>query len=181
MTVATVDSGTLEWLARLPAPDAALEAAAWLAELVADDAFLKSQVLPRFDPLAGGPEPSMAVLADGGGAYSLLAFHWPAGSATRIHDHGSWAVLGVAAGYLHEDRFVRLDEGDRPIHAHLRRLWSDDWAPGWTSALLPREGGIHRIQNRSADPAVSIHLYGPTSDGEGREYDPATDEIDDER
>jgi len=181
MTVATFGSVSLERLARLDAGEATLEAAAWLKQLVADDYFLESQVLPLFDQLDAGHETSMAVLADGGGAYSLLAFHWPVGSATPIHDHGSWAVLSVAIGCLREERFQRLDVGSQSDHPHLRRLSFHDREPGQVSTLMPHDGGIHRIQNLSSEWAISIHLYGPSSGLDGQDFDPAIAHSDDHR
>lgn len=178
MTVTSFVFASLERVCRLSAEEATREAAIWLAELVADDNFLESQILPLFDLREEGAEPSMAVLADGGGAYVLRAFHWPVGSATAIHDHGSWAVAGVAMGCLREEGFRRLDDGAHRNHGRLRRLWSRDRRLGQISTLMPYEGGIHRIRNLSTDWAISIHLYGPNFDLGAQDFDPANVDID---
>jgi predicted metal-dependent enzyme (double-stranded beta helix superfamily) len=179
MTITTFDPVALERLSDLPTEEAVCKAATWLAQLIADDDFLESHVLPLLDQQDGHEEVSVAALADGGSAYSLLAFRWSPGSTTQIHDHGSWGVLGVATGRLHEERFQRLDDGDESNRVRLRRQWSHDWEPGRLSILMPYKGGIHRIQNLSMEGAISIHLYGPTLGEGGRDFDPTTDDVDD--
>lgn len=177
MMVTTIDTTALERISRLPADEAALEAATWLEEVISDETFLKYQVLPLFDSTIEREEVMTAVLADGGGAYSLLAFRWPSGATTQIHDHGSWAVVGVAAGHLREERYKRTDAASGQGDGQVRLDWSYDLDSDRISILMPYEGGIHRILNRSSEPAISIHLYGPNSNEGTRDYDAPSDEI----
>ena len=179
MIATLLGPAALERISGLPAEEATREAAAWLAELVVDVDFLESEVLPQFERPHEADGPTMAVLADGGNTFALRAFRWLVGSAAPIHDHGSWAVVSVVAGRLHEARFQRLDDGTRANDARLRRLRSYDLEPGQISILMPYAGGIHRIENRSTEPAISIHLYGPNFDLGARDFDPAT--VDDDR
>jgi hypothetical protein len=44
--------------------------------------------------------------------------------------------------------------------------------------VLPYEGGIHRVGNTTAKPAISIHLYGPRlGEIDGRDYGPSRDYV----
>lgn len=56
----------------------------------------------------------------------------------------------------------------------LRRLWRRRWSGrSGVSTVLLYEGGIHRLANLSAEPAVSVYLYGPRSgEIDGRNHDP---------
>jgi predicted metal-dependent enzyme (double-stranded beta helix superfamily) len=40
---------------------------------------------------------------------SLFALVWTPGQWTPVHDHGSWGVVGVLRGTLHERSYVRVD------------------------------------------------------------------------
>src|ERR1700684_250585 len=40
---------------------------------------------------------------------SLFAIVWTPGQWTPIHDHGSWGVVGVLRGILHERSYIRAD------------------------------------------------------------------------
>lgn len=112
------------------------------------------------------------------GACSLQVFVWPPGSCTQIHDHSSWGAFCCVVGAIHEDRYVRLDDGARPFHAHLKRIWRRMWLPGaGVSTLLPYGGGIHQVMNPTGQLAVSLHVYGPPGEIDGRDYDPTRDYV----
>jgi 3-mercaptopropionate dioxygenase len=87
--------------------------------------------------------------AEPDGTFSILAIVWRPGQSTRIHDHITWCVVGVLAGIEHEELF---DEALNPIGER-------DSHPGEVSGFAP-PGDIHRIRNHSAEPAISLHIYG---------------------
>ncbi len=116
------------------------------------------------------------------GSLSMQVFVWPAGTGTRIHDHSSWGALRTVAGSVLEERYERLDDGTVPGHARLRRIWKLPWSrEDGTSTVLPYDGGIHRISNRGQTTAVTVHLYGPREEVDGRDYDPSRDYVCDRR
>jgi Cysteine dioxygenase type I len=103
-------------------------------------------VAPRFNPadrwyhrLADEPD------------YEVWLLTWLPGQGTDLHDHGGSAgAFHVMSGSLTEDTVT----------------------PGAPARITARELGegagrrfgsrhIHRITNRSARPAISVHVYGP--------------------
>lgn len=114
------------------------------------------------------------------GSYSLQVFVWPAGAWTKVHDHSSWGALRCVAGSIVEERYKRLDDGSRPEHARLEKIWRREWTKGRNeiSTVLPYEGGIHRVGNPGDETAVSVHLYGPRMGVvDGRDYEPSRDYV----
>jgi 3-mercaptopropionate dioxygenase len=85
------------------------------------------------------------------GSLSLFALVVPPGSATPIHDHLAWGLVGLYRGtqdeeiYAHDHRELTLTE---------RRALR----PGDFYALLPPRDDIHRVRTTSAETSVSIHL-----------------------
>jgi len=120
------------------------------------------------------PQPSFETLARAEG-WSLELFLWAGGAATPIHDHTSWGIYVCLAGALGEERYARLDDELEHGIARLRQDWQAVWRPGEQSKLLPYSGGIHRVRNAGVMPAVSLHLYGPQGQVDGRDYDPRRD------
>jgi predicted metal-dependent enzyme (double-stranded beta helix superfamily) len=168
----------LAQLVDLPAPLAVREGRAVLTHLTQDREFLMAQIWPILGEVqAEGPYVARRYEAPGG-AYSLQVFVWPVGAQTQIHDHSCWGIFGPVAGTLHEERYLRLDEGARADEAHLRVAWRRRWTPDdGLSTLLPYAGGVHRVRNRSLHPAISIHVYGPAGAIDGRDYDPLRDYV----
>ena len=108
-------------------------------------------------------------------SFSLQVFVWPPSTETMIHDHSSWGVYCCAVGAVVEERYERLDDGSRPHHAHLRKVWQLLWSTeDGASSVLPHDGGIHRVGNPTDSVAISAHLYGPRiGEVDGRDYDPS--------
>jgi predicted metal-dependent enzyme (double-stranded beta helix superfamily) len=158
-------------------PEAVLpEAAAILAFLARDPDFLDSRVPPLLAEAKRVKDWYVAYRRDDlARSYSLQVFVWPPGSATRIHDHSSWGAFCCVVGSILEERYERVDDGSLPDHARLRKLWTLEWRKDdGISAVLPYEGGIHRVGNATEEPAISVHLYGPRlGDIDGRDYDPS--------
>jgi 3-mercaptopropionate dioxygenase len=83
------------------------------------------------------------------GGFSVVALVLRPGQATRIHDHVTWCAVGVVLGVEHEELF-----NDR-----LQLVGENDNRLGEVSGLAP-PGDIHRVGNRGATTAISIHVYG---------------------
>lgn len=174
------DAYRLHALCALPTARALPEAAAFVSVLVRDRSFLEGHVLPALHEAQGAERWYVARRWDApNGTYSLQLFVWPAGTRTKIHDHSSWGAYACAAGAVLEERYGRLDDGSRPSHARLAKLWRLRWSDqDGASTVLPGDGGIHRVGNPYGETAASVHLYGPqTEEADGRDYDPSRDYV----
>jgi 3-mercaptopropionate dioxygenase len=85
------------------------------------------------------------------GSLTLFSLVVPSGSATPVHDHLAWGLVGLYRG-----------EQDEEIYVHdgteLRLVERRALAPGDFYELLPPQGDIHRVRTTSAEASVSIHL-----------------------
>lgn len=184
----------LDEVAQLPPELAVREVASALTRLVREPAFRLADLLhgttaPAKPLLAAGdagqslvkttPDPYVAARHEGGAdSYALQVFVWPAGSSSYIHDHSCWGAIVSATGVLHEERYVRVDDGSVPNQAHLKKAWHRMWTlPDGASTLMPYDGGIHRVSNPSAHDIVSVHVYGPSGPVDGRDYNPMHDYV----
>jgi predicted metal-dependent enzyme (double-stranded beta helix superfamily) len=174
-TSLALDTNELQKLSELPTELALQQAAPFLAHLVKDPTFLEAEILPLLDEARGTEEDWFVAHSYEGKDHScsLQVFVWPPGSATRIHDHSSWGVYCCAVGSVLEERYERWDDGSRPDHAHLKKIWQLLWSrEDGASSVLPHDGGIHRVGNPSDSLAISVHLYGPRiGEVDGRDYD----------
>jgi predicted metal-dependent enzyme (double-stranded beta helix superfamily) len=152
------------------------EAIPVLSRLVRDPNFLDSHVLPHLEEARRAKDWYVAYRQDDPDySYSLQVFVWPAGAATRIHDHSSWGAFCCVMGSVLEERYERADDGSQPDYARLKKLWELEWRrEDGISSVLPYERGIHRVANPSEEPAISVHLYGRRlGEIDGRDYDPS--------
>ena len=92
--------------------------------------------------------------------YTITSVVFWSGYSTKVHDHGTWGLVGVWRGEEREERFQRIDDGTRPGYAKLALQRTDEKAEGCVSLLVPPEEEIHRIQTTSSYPSCSIHIYG---------------------
>jgi hypothetical protein len=103
---------------------------------------------PRFNPvqrwyhrLAVEPE------------YEVWLLTWLPGQRTDLHDHGGSAgAFHIFGGTLTEDTVTVGPDG-------APRITARDLGEGAGRRFGAQH--IHRITNRSAVPAISIHVYGP--------------------
>ena len=86
----------------------------------------------------------------GDGSLSLFSLVVPPGSATPVHDHLAWGLVGLYRGTQDEEVYA---EGRR---ARARR---EPGAParGLLRPIPPRDD-IHRVRTTSEEPSISIHL-----------------------
>jgi predicted metal-dependent enzyme (double-stranded beta helix superfamily) len=179
-----LDTNGLQKLSELPMELALQQAAPFLTHLVRDPAFVEFEILPLLQAAKGREDWYVARRYDGKDhSFSLQVFVWPPSTETRIHDHSSWGVYCCAAGSVLEERYERLDDGSRPDHADLKKIWQLLWSrEDGASSVLPHDGGIHRVGNPSDSLAISVHLYGPRiGEVDGRDYDLSCDYVCDRR
>jgi predicted metal-dependent enzyme (double-stranded beta helix superfamily) len=180
----TLDTNELRKLSGLPTEPALQRAARFLGHLVREPAFLETDILPLLEETRGTEDWYVACSYAGEDhSCSLQVFVWPPGAGTRIHDHSSWGVFCCAVGAVLEERYERLDDGSRPDHAHLKKIWQLVWSrEDGVSSVLPLDGGIHRVENPGESLAISVHLYGPRiGEVDGRDYDLSRDYVCDRR
>ena len=104
-------------------------------------------VAPRFDPAERWYH-RLALTDD----YEVWLLTWLPGQGTEIHDHGGSAgAFHLHSGALTEDT-VSVRDG-------TPRIVSRELAEGAGRRFGSHH--IHRIENRSSRPAISVHVYGP--------------------
>jgi len=122
------------------------------AQLLADPAWLPER-FQEGDPdsgMGGGIGQWLLFRAEDR-SLTLFALIVPSGSATPIHDHLAWGLVGLYRGTQDEEIFAR--EGQELRLTERRAL-----APGDFYALLPPRDDIHRVRTTSPETSVSIHL-----------------------
>ena len=174
-TSVALDMNELQTLSELPTELALQQAAPFLAHLVRDPTFLEAEILPLVKEPRGTEKDWYVARSyeSRDHSVSLQIFVWPPSTKTKIHDHSSWGVYWCAVGSVLEERYERLDDGSRPDHAHLKKIWQLLWSrEDGASSVLPDDGGIHRVGNPGDNLAISVHLYGPRlGEVDGRNYD----------
>jgi predicted metal-dependent enzyme (double-stranded beta helix superfamily) len=157
-------------IADAPSPQAACEAIRpGFAELLADQSWLPAQLaeaVPELASSAAGQSPPArkdeASGMGGGigqwllyraedGSLSLFSLVVPSGSATPVHDHLAWGLVGLYRGEQDEEIYAR--EGEELRLVERRALHAGDFY-----ALFPPHDDIHRVRTTSAETSVSIHL-----------------------
>lgn len=109
-------------------------------------------------------------------AFSITGGAWAPGQTTPIHDHLTWAVVGVYEGEEREAIYRRTDDGSDPKRASLALASERINAKGHVTVL--GRAGIHRIDNVSTQLSHSIHVYGrDIGPLERHSYDPVSGEI----
>jgi predicted metal-dependent enzyme (double-stranded beta helix superfamily) len=86
---------------------------------------------------------------------SLFALVVDPGSATPVHDHLAWGLIGLYRGRQREAVF-RHRHGAPSIQLADER----DLDRGGIYHLIPPEGDIHAVSTISPEPSISIHLLG---------------------
>jgi predicted metal-dependent enzyme (double-stranded beta helix superfamily) len=79
---------------------------------------------------------------------TLFALIVPPGSATPIHDHLAWGLVGLYRGTQDEEIY----------NERVERIEQRALEPGDFYVLLPPRDDIHRVRTTSAETSVSIHL-----------------------
>jgi 3-mercaptopropionate dioxygenase len=141
------------------------------AELLAADDWLP----PGFQEPApesgmGGGIGQWLLFRAGDGSLSLFSLVVPPGSATPVHDHLAWGLVGLYRGTQDEEVFAERDGG-------LDLVEQRALEPGDFYVLIPPQDDIHRVRTTSAEPSVSIHLLTNDTGCVWRhQFDPASGE-----
>ena len=122
------------------------------AQLLADPEWLPEEFRAAApDSGMGGGIGQWLLYRAGDGSLSLFSLVVPPGSATPIHDHLAWGLVGLYRGAQDEEIYVKQDGGLELVERRLLR-------PGDFYVLIPPRGDIHRVRTTSAETSVSIHL-----------------------
>jgi predicted metal-dependent enzyme (double-stranded beta helix superfamily) len=106
-------------------------------------------VTPRYDP-ADRWYHRLATTDD----YEVWLLTWLPGQGTDLHDHG-----GSAGAFLLHSGTLTEDTVSAPGPDSWPRIVSRELGEGAGRRFGSHH--IHRVINRSAEPAISIHVYGP--------------------
>jgi predicted metal-dependent enzyme (double-stranded beta helix superfamily) len=122
------------------------------AELLADSRWLPDeyQAAAPKSGMGGGIGQWLLYRADDS-SLSLFSLVVPPGSATPIHDHLAWGLVGLYRGTQDEDIYAQ--RGEARELTEQRSL-----EPGDFYVLIPPRDDIHRVRTTSAETSVSIHL-----------------------
>ncbi len=107
--------------------------------------------------------------------FSIIGCVWLPNQSTPIHDHLSWALIGMHEGEEQETIYRRINENSN-AKALLEQISSKINKKGHITEL--GKEGIHSIANISDKPSSSIHIYGIDLGNTIRHtYDPISGEI----
>ena len=128
---------------------------------------------PAYQHLGEGEYALYPVYRAEDGRCSMLVAVLRSGTPLPVHNHGSWAVIGVYKGREHETWFRRVDDGSVPGRAQLEVDQTFENERG-TASVVP-DGRIHTVEAMDGQQAVSIHVYGTDIVTQQRsEFDPLT-------
>jgi predicted metal-dependent enzyme (double-stranded beta helix superfamily) len=122
------------------------------AALLADPRWLPEAFqAPNPESGMGGGIGQWLLFRAGDRSLTLFALVVPAGSATPIHDHLAWGLVGLYRGTQDEEVFAEHEGRAEP--SQRRALATGDFY-----TLLPPRDDIHRVRTTSREASVSIHL-----------------------
>jgi predicted metal-dependent enzyme (double-stranded beta helix superfamily) len=169
-TIRAFIGGVREAIAAAHSPEAACEAIRPdFAELLADQIWLPGELAEAVpDSGMGGGIGQWLLYRAGDESLSLFSLVVPSGSATPVHDHLAWGLVGLYRGEQDEEIYAR--EGEELRLVERRALHAGDFY-----ALFPPHDDIHRVRTTSAETSVSIHLLTNDTGCTWRHvYDPET-------
>ena len=140
-------------IAQAGSPEEACEAIRpRFAELLDDEAWLPEEYMaPVPGSGMGGGIGQWLLYRAGDGSLSLFSLVVPPGSATPVHDHLAWGLVGLYRGT--QDEEVYAETGDGLDLVESRELRTGDFY-----VLIPPRDDIHRVRTTSEEPSISIHL-----------------------
>jgi predicted metal-dependent enzyme (double-stranded beta helix superfamily) len=122
------------------------------AELLGDASWLPDEyAAPAPESGMGGGIGQWLLFRAGDGSLSLFSLVVPSSSATPVHDHLAWGLVGLYRGTQDEEIYD-------PAGGTLRLAESRVLAPGDFYALIPPRDDVHRVRTTSPEASVSIHL-----------------------
>jgi predicted metal-dependent enzyme (double-stranded beta helix superfamily) len=140
-------------IAAARSPEAACDAIRpSFAELLADPGWLPDELgAPVPESGMGGGIGQWLLYRAEDGSLSLFSLVVPPGSATPVHDHLAWGLVGLYRGTQDEEIYAQE-------HGELRLVERRALGPGDFYALIPPRDDIHRVRTTSPESSVSIHL-----------------------
>ncbi len=109
-------------------------------------------------------------------SFTIIGGVWQPQQTTPIHDHLTWALIGVYTGQEREAIYRRRENGTDSRHAKLEKVSERMNTSGHVTVL--GNAGIHKVDNPSHETTTSIHVYGrDIGNTERHSYDPVTGEI----
>jgi predicted metal-dependent enzyme (double-stranded beta helix superfamily) len=122
------------------------------AALLADSDWLPQEYRkPAAASSMGGGIGQWLLFRAGDGSLSLFALVVPPGSATPVHDHLAWGLVGLYCGTQDEEIYAAHDDG-------LALVGTRALEPRDFYALIPPQDDVHRVRTTSHETSVSIHL-----------------------
>lgn len=99
------------------------------------------------------------LIATDNATFTLMLLCWTPGKASPVHDHaGSECFMRVIEGCVVEQQFAWAEKGKE--HEHLKMLKETATEPGQV-LFINDNVGLHKIENASSEPAITLHLYIP--------------------
>ena len=93
--------------------------------------------------------------------FSLYGIAWAPGQWTPVHDHGTWGLVGVVQGQIHELNYHRHPSAEGDERIHLSPSGVTVLSPNAINSFLDEPDHIHKTGVPSdGAPAWSLHLYG---------------------
>jgi predicted metal-dependent enzyme (double-stranded beta helix superfamily) len=121
-------------------------------ELLADAEWLPAEYRREApESCMGGGIGQWLLYRSGERSLSLFTLVVPPGTATPVHDHLAWGLVGLYQGEQDEEVYARRDGGLELVEQ--RALGAGDFY-----VLIPPRADIHRVRTTSEEPSVSIHL-----------------------
>ena len=128
------------------------------SRLLADRTWLPSAFRqPSPQSGMGGGISSWLVYRSADRSLTLMSLVVPPESATPIHDHLSWGLVGLYDGTQEERVFRELGRsGDG--HRQLELVTVRQLQAGQFYDLIPPKNDIHSVKTTSPTPSISLHL-----------------------
>jgi predicted metal-dependent enzyme (double-stranded beta helix superfamily) len=152
-TVREFVAAVRDTIARADSPAAACAAIQpRFGALLADPDWLPDRFqAPNPDSGMGGGIGQWLLFRAGDRSLTLIALVVPPGSATPIHDHLAWGLVGLYRGTQDEEIYAERE-------GHAEAAGRRALATGDFYTLLPPRDDIHRVRTTSAEASISIHL-----------------------
>jgi len=114
----------------------------------------------QLETIEGRPYTRNLLFRDPKGRFVVVAILWGGHTVSPVHDHRTWAVMGVYDNYVRITNFERIDDGSRTDHARLEPKEALIAPRGSVGYVLPPFQEIHQMENPTGRPTVGIHTYG---------------------
>jgi predicted metal-dependent enzyme (double-stranded beta helix superfamily) len=111
------------------------------------------------------------VYRDPRGLFVVLALLWKPRTASAVHDHASWGVMGTFESTIEVTNYDRVDDGRTAGFAELKVREVVPSPRGNVEVVDPPKVDIHRMANPTDVQTVTLHTYGREVDA-CNVYDP---------